>query len=133
MAVMRAVPTRRAFRLAAAEPIFHGMTFWRALVFSLMAALFAVSGVARAAPPLETPPCHETQQSHHQAPPTDHDRKPAPIQMAMNCCLGCMPAEPAAAPPVAFAPPSRQHLFAGPMALREGLAVAPELGPPRAA
>ena len=56
----------------------------RTLLLILIAATFAVGGTARAMPmPTAEPPCHE-------APASPDKHKPA--QLAINCCLGCMPA-----------------------------------------
>ncbi|HEX5378961.1 MAG TPA: hypothetical protein VFW47_10325 [Phenylobacterium sp.] len=104
----------------------------RALLFGLMALLFVASGVARAAPaPGAVPPCHAmadmTSQRH-----TPADKAPRPDMLAMNCCLGCLPSQ-AQATPVAVRTPTPARLaFVVRAPLRDGLALAPELGPPRA-
>jgi len=106
----------------------------RTLMLILLAAVFAVGGSLRAMPcHAETvPPCHETAGAmvdtpDHKAPP----HKPKSDALAMNCCVGCLPAAvrdmaPAATPEAAvrldFAPLSQPL---------DGLSPAPDHGPPR--
>jgi hypothetical protein len=108
------------------------MSRLRALLLGLIAILFVVSGVARAAPPpTEPPPCHMTAAemgAGHPAP------KHAPIQhdmLAMNCCLGCLPS--LAAPIAAPREQPQRIVFDLRLAPLQGRSLAPELGPPRAA
>jgi hypothetical protein len=108
------------------------MSRLRALLLCLVATLFVVSGVARAAPPpTEPPPCHMTAAAMDPGHPTP---KHAPVQhdmLAMNCCLGCLPslASSVAAP---RAQP-RRIVFDLRQAPLQGRSLVPELGPPRAA
>ena len=113
---------------------------WRALIVGLMATLFALSGVAHAAPPPNgTPPCHMTAQMADMgmmSPPGSPAKPPtkAPADMmAMNCCVGCLPT---AVSPVVISEPAylvRPIAFERRDVLRDGLVPSPELGPPRTA
>ena len=94
----------------------------RNLVLTLIAALFAVSGVARAMPvPAAQPPCHEA--------PADHG-KSMPIQAAMTCCIGCMPA-PADVAPALKTLPAEPTVYADLAAVLVGRLTAPDPDPPR--
>lgn len=98
------------------------MQLLRTLVLTLVAALFAVSGTARAMPmPAAQPPCHEA--------PADHG-KSAPAPAAMTCCIGCMPApaETVAVLTVSRAEPAR---YARADTALEGCLTAPDPDPPR--
>jgi hypothetical protein len=106
------------------------MTRWRVLLLALAAMLFAVSGVARAAPtPGSPPPCHAmVQAAQHHAP---RPEAPAHDMAAMNCCLGCLPG---LAAPTPLAGPAQRPLtiaFDLFQTLQDGLSTPPELGPPR--
>ncbi len=111
------------------------MTRWRTLFLALMATLFAVSGIARAAPAQggETPPCHAMamatmdQQTPKPKTPVRQD------MLAMNCCLGCLPERAQALETTAPAPVIQPVVFEHGEPLLDGLSPPPELGPPRAA
>lgn len=108
------------------------MSRLRALLLCLVATLFVVSGVARAAPPPTAPsPCHMTAAEMGAGRPTP---KHAPVQhdmLAMNCCLGCLPS---LAAPIAEPHEQPQRLvFDLRQAPLQGRSLVPELGPPRAA
>lgn len=108
------------------------MTRWRALILALATLLFAVSGVASAAPPPGEPaPCHLA--VGMAAPEVGHP-KPGPVQhdmLAMNCCLGCLPS--LAAPIAAAAERPERMVFDLRQPRLSGRSLPPELGPPRAA
>jgi hypothetical protein len=94
----------------------------RALLLILIAATFAVGGTARAMPaPAAEPPCHEAPAS---------PEKPHPVQAAVNCCVGCMPA-PSETAVVLTAGPAERSVYARVETAAEGLTPAPEHGPPR--
>jgi len=113
----------------------------RTLMLILLAAVFAVGGPLRALPAQAgtVPPCHQMAadmgEMAGQVAGMAHDKAPVhkskPDALAMNCCVGCLPAgvrdiAPATAPGatvrLAFAPLSRPL---------DGLSPAPEHGPPR--
>ena len=108
---------------------------WRALVLGLMATLFALSGVARAAtPPNGTPPCHMAAGGMMASgSPAKAPAKAPADMMAMNCCVGCLPTTAGPLVISETARPSRPVAFERWEVLRDGLARAPELGPPRTA
>jgi len=94
----------------------------RTLVLVLIAALFAVSGTARAMPaPAGPPPCHEA--------PAQHG-KSMPAPAAMSCCVGCMPA-PTEVPPLLGGRPAEAAVYADARDLRTGRVTAPDPDPPR--
>lgn len=107
------------------------MALLRTLLFVLLAAAFAVGGVARAMPaaPADTPPCHEQMAGPHQAPA---EKAPKSQAMAMNCCLGCMPAAAPQAQLAAAAMVEIVRRIEDRPAHLEGLSPAPEPEPPRA-
>lgn len=94
----------------------------RALFLSLIAVLLAVGGTVRAMPmPVAEPPCHEA--------PAHHDKQ-KPAQVAVNCCVGCMPAPTGTQvllPEVPVAPTD----YATVETSTEGRRTAPEPRPPR--
>jgi hypothetical protein len=103
------------------------MARWRALILGLIALLFAVSGVARAAPPPgEAPPCHMT--AHKSGAPKGSGHAD---MMAMNCCVGCLAGLAAPVPTPARLARSVVIAFPAVDIRRDGLAPSPELGPPR--
>jgi hypothetical protein len=94
----------------------------RILVLSLITALFAVSGMARAMPAAPaTPPCHEA--------PTHHG-KSAPVPAMMTCCIGCMPA-PVEATVVLTSLPAQRPAYAPVQVRITGRLTAPDPDPPR--
>ena len=94
----------------------------RTLLLTLIAALFAVSGVARAMPmPAAPPPCHEA--------PAGHD-KSKPATLAVSCCAACMPAPLDAGIAVASIPLARPR-FALTRTTAEGVQTTPDPRPPR--
>ncbi|MFZ4604691.1 MAG: hypothetical protein ACOYM5_00400 [Caulobacter sp.] len=94
----------------------------RTLVMILIATLFVVGGTARALPmPAGAPPCHEA--------PADHG-KAAPVQAAMSCCVGCLPAPVDSGAPARILPAERPAYTAVETRL-DGRDPAPEPGPPR--
>jgi hypothetical protein len=103
------------------------MPRWRALLFVLIAALFATGTLARAMP-AAAPPCHEDAGHHPQKDTPQNDR---PEVLAVGCCAGCMPGSAVAeaaqlvqAPVHALpAPTTSQRLH--------GRSLSPELQPPR--
>lgn len=110
------------------------MSGWRTLLLALMAMLFAMSGIARAAPAPggEPPPCHAMAMAgmDHQAP-----KPKAPVRqdmLAMNCCLGCLPERTQAVEAAGLAPIAQPVAFELGHTLLDGLSPPPELGPPRA-
>ena len=99
------------------------MQVLRTLLLILIAATFAVGGTARAMPmPAAEPPCHE-------APASPDKHKP--VQLAINCCLGCMPApgETTAALAVVAVEPTAYAVVHPTI---EGRLTAPDPHPPRA-
>jgi hypothetical protein len=98
------------------------MQVLRMLLLILIAATFAVGGTARAMPmPASEPPCHEAPGS---------PEKQEPVQMAVNCCVGCMPApgESAVVLAVAAAEPTTYTVVQPAI---EGRLTAPDPHPPR--
>jgi len=94
----------------------------RTLLLTLITALFAVSGMARAMPmPAAQPPCHEA--------PADHG-KSTPAQAAMTCCIGCMPA-PAETAVILTSVAAKPTVFGVAVTEPEGRMTAPEPHPPR--
>lgn len=94
----------------------------RTLVLVLIAALFAVSGTARAMPaPAGPPPCHEA--------PAQHG-KSMPAPAAVSCCVGCMPA-PTEVPPLLSGQSAEAAVYADALAMRSGRVTAPDPDPPR--
>ena len=94
----------------------------RTLLLTLITALFAVSGIARAMPaPAATPPCHEA--------PADHG-KSAPAPAAMTCCIGCMPA-PSEAVVILTSVAAEPATYSRAVTSPEGRLTAPEPDPPR--
>ena len=94
----------------------------RTLVLTLIAVLFAVSGMARPVPAEAAPsPCHEA--------PAHHD-KSAPTQAAMTCCIGCMPA-PSDAIVVLTSVAAEPEAYDHPASGLEGRLTAPDPDPPR--
>lgn len=94
----------------------------RTLVLTLIAVLFAASGMARPALAEVTPsPCHEA--------PVHHD-KSTPIQAAMTCCIGCMPA-PTDAVVVLTSVAAERPAYDHPVSGLEGRMTAPDPDPPR--
>ena len=94
----------------------------RTLLLILIAATFVVGGTVRAMPmPAAEPPCHE-------APASPDKHKPT--QVAVNCCIGCMPApsETLAVLAVVRAAPT---LYATVETDAEGRRTAPDPRPPR--
>jgi len=93
----------------------------RTLILTLIAALFAVSAMARAMPmPAAQPPCHEA--------PADHG-KSTPAPAVMTCCIGCMPA-PAEAAPMLTTLPAQRPAYAPVQARPPGRLTPPEPDPP---
>lgn len=111
------------------------MSRLRALLLGLIATLFVVSGIARAAPPPTEPsPCHmmaagmSGMGAGHPTPkhqPAQHD------MLAMNCCLGCLPS--LAAPITEPDEHPQRIVFDLGQSPLQGRSLVPELGPPRAA
>jgi hypothetical protein len=98
------------------------MQVLRMLLLILIAATFAVGGTARAMPmPASEPACHEAPGS---------PEKQEPVQMAVNCCVGCMPApgESAVVLAVAAAEPTTYTVVQPAI---EGRLTAPDPHPPR--
>ena len=94
----------------------------RTLGMILIATVFVVGGTARAMPmPVGQPPCHEA--------PSDH-RKSMPVQTAMTCCVGCLPA-PVDSGPCARILPAERPAWTAVEPLLEGRSPAPDPGPPR--
>lgn len=94
----------------------------RTLLLILIAATFAVGGTARAMPmPAGEPPCHE-------APASPDKHKAA--QVAVNCCLGCMPA-PGETTAVLATVTAEPTAYAVVETAIEGRHTAPDPGPPR--
>ncbi|MDP2260403.1 MAG: hypothetical protein Q8J89_11890 [Caulobacter sp.] len=94
----------------------------RTLLLILIAATIAVGGTARAMPmPAAEPPCHE-------APASPDEQTSA--QLAVNCCVGCMPApcETATILAVAAAEPTDYTIVQPAI---EGRLTAPDPHPPR--
>ena len=94
----------------------------RTLLLILIAATFAVGGTARAMPmPASEPPCHES--------PASPDKQ-KPVQPAVNCCIGCVPApgEAAVALSVVAAEPTAYTVVHPAI---EGRLTAPDPHPPR--
>ena len=100
------------------------MRLVRPLLLILVATLFVVGGVARALPmpmPAATPPCHEA--------PANHG-KSMPVQAAMTCCIGCMPAPTEAAPLLADLPLERPA-YSPIQTILMGRLTTPDPDPPR--
>ena len=94
----------------------------RMLLLILITATFAVGGTARAMPmPDAEPPCHEA--------PASPD-KPKPTQLAVNCCVGCMPA-PGDAPVVLAVVAAEPPAYSGVQPVIDGRLTAPDPHPPR--
>ena len=94
----------------------------RMLLLILLTATFAVGGTARAMPMPDTePPCHEA--------PASPD-KPKPAQLAVNCCVGCMPA-PGDAPVVLAVVAAEPPAYSVFQPVIDGRLTAPDPHPPR--
>lgn len=94
----------------------------RSLVVILIATLFVAGGTARAMPmQAAQPPCHEA--------PGDHG-KSVPVQAAMTCCIGCMPA-PTDATVIPTRVAARPAVFGRATLQPEGRLTAPDPHPPR--
>lgn len=94
----------------------------RMLLLILITATFAVGGTARAMPMPDTePPCHEA--------PASPD-KPKPAQLAVNCCVGCMPA-PGDAPVVLAVIAAEPPAYSVFQPVIDGRLTAPDPHPPR--
>lgn len=94
----------------------------RTFVLTLMMALSAISGIARAMPmPTAPPPCHD-------AP--NHNGKSTPAPAMMNCCVGCLPAPAEGGPALQALPLKRPDYLTLAQAV-EGRLTTPEPEPPR--
>ncbi|MCF8503951.1 MAG: hypothetical protein K9G59_03485 [Caulobacter sp.] len=94
----------------------------RTLVLTLIAVLFAVGGMVRPGLAEAAPsPCHEAP-AHHE--------KSTPIQAAMTCCIGCMPA-PTDAVVVLTSVAAERAAYDHPASGLEGRLTAPDPDPPR--
>jgi hypothetical protein len=94
----------------------------RMLLMILITATFAVGGTARAMPrPDAEPPCHEAPAS-----PDKH----GPAQLAVNCCVGCMPA-PGDAPVILAVVAAEPTAYSVVQPVIDGRLTAPDPHPPR--
>lgn len=94
----------------------------RTLLLILIAATLVGGGTARAMPmPVGEPPCHE-------APAAPDKHKPA--QLAVNCCVGCIPAPGGTAVVLAVVVAERTAYTVVHPAI-EGRLTAPDPHPPR--
>ena len=94
----------------------------RMLLLILITATFAAGGTVRAMPmPGVEPPCHE-------APASPDKHRPA--QLAVNCCVGCMPA-PGDAPVVLAVVAAAPTAYSVIQPVIDGRLTAPDPHPPR--
>jgi hypothetical protein len=98
------------------------MPLLRPLVLILMAMVFAVGGLARAAEaPTTAPPCHEM--------PADPSSK---ATLAISCCIGCMPAQSLLPAPLSVTVIEAPAIYAASSPTLLSRPLAPDTPPPRA-